>query len=421
MFRLGLLLVCLVGICRVDAKKKCETPEEEWENRWTRRFDGVVHFEGEKHFKNVVQLTFSGANAEGYFSFDDTKLTYQASNGDYGTSCDQIYELDLTLPPDQTTPRRLSTGLGACTCSFFLDDNKHRIYAGTFMQAQINTSDPTLSSCPMKQCDERNPKLLTDPKLKELCSRNGSYIWDVYPEMDIFLVNEYGNVVKRLTDSPGYDAEGVVSPDGKTILFTSKRNGDLDLYLMDTDGSNVRQLTSELGYNGGGFFSPDGTKIIYRASRPTTPEEIQTYKDYLEYNMVEPLAMELFVYDLASNTSRQLTSLGGANWAPYYLNDNKRVIFSSDHDVTAGFGAFSLWLINDDGTGLEKVTGGDQVFDSFPMMSYSGKWLVWGSSRNATGKYDVNLFIADWVDGSERKAANLLTLILLLLSVMFIR
>jgi Tol biopolymer transport system component len=84
--------------------------------------------------------------------------------------------------------------------------------------------------------------------------------------------------------------------------------------------------------------------------------------------MVQPVQMELFVLDLATKKSKQITQLGGANWAPYYLSDNKRIIFSSDFNATAAsFGAFNLYVINEDGTGLEQVTFAEGNFDSFPV------------------------------------------------------
>ena len=66
----------------------------------------------------------------------------------------------------------------------------------------------------------------------------------------------------NLTKSNGYDAESVVSPDGKTILFTSDRDGDLEIYSMNLKGKNLKRLTFEKGYDGGGFFSPDGKKLF---------------------------------------------------------------------------------------------------------------------------------------------------------------
>jgi len=61
------------------------------------------------------------------------------------------------------------------------------------------------------------------------------------------------------------------------------------------------------------------------------------------------------------------------------------------------FGVFNLYVINDDGTGLEQVTNSDG-FEAFPMMSRDGRFLIWGSSRNSKTPTDLNLFIAQWVD-----------------------
>ncbi|KAF1765884.1 hypothetical protein GCK72_005837 [Caenorhabditis remanei] len=362
-----------------------------WQDLETDPYDNVVHFDGETHLANVKQLTFEGMNAEGYFSFDNSKLTLQATG--YGTDCDQIYELDLNIDPKLQTLRRISTGLGGTTCSYFYkeEDNNHRLYAGNWWNVKIDNHTDVSKTCPQKQC--ANPQ--TD-ELKQLC--NTSYTWDIFDDYDIFKVDRYGNFVQRLTDTPGYDAEGVVSPDGTKIAFTSIRSGDLELYVMNTDGSNLTQVTNELGYDGGSFFTPDGKRLIFRASRPKTPEDIAKYKKLLSYNLVEPIAMELFIVDIDGKNMRQITHLGEANWAPYMLNDNKRIVFSSNYNAAAnGFGAFSIFMINDDGTGLEQITFGKDQFNSFAMQSYDGKKLVWGSSRNGTN-YALNLFIADWID-----------------------
>ena len=65
--------------------------------------------------------------------------------------------------------------------------------------------------------------------------------------------------------------------------------------------------------------------------------------------------MELFVVNVDGTNMRQITNLGGASWAPFYLPDNERIIFSSNFNSTAGFGAFDLYTIHEDGTGLTRV------------------------------------------------------------------
>lgn len=100
---------------------------------------------------NVKQLTFGGMNAEGYFSFDNSKLTLQATG--YGTDCDQIYELDLNIDPRLQTLRRISTGLGATTCSYFYKeaDNNHRLYAGNWWNVKVDVSLFSLSVVASKE------------------------------------------------------------------------------------------------------------------------------------------------------------------------------------------------------------------------------------------------------------------------------
>ena len=202
----------------------------------------------------------------------------------------------------------------------------------------------------------------------------------------------------KLTNTPGYDAEATLSPDGKTMLFTSVRNGDLDLYTMNIASGEVRQITTELGYDGGAWFSHDGKKIVWRASRPKTEAEIKEYKELLKEGLVAPTQMEVFVANADGSNARQITALGQANWAPNFLKDG-RIIFCSNHEYKRGF-PFNMYIINDDGTGLEKISR-DKGFDAFPMISPDGKKIIFSSNRNNGGTRDTNVFIADWLEGGE--------------------
>ncbi|NPA43096.1 MAG: hypothetical protein GXO27_03590 [Chlorobi bacterium] len=336
----------------------------------TRIGNRVMYEQEKKHFKSVRQMTFGGDNAEAYWSFDNTKLVFQARNPRWNVHCDQIFVMNADQPLDSVTmPKMVSTGKGRTTCSYFLPGDTLVLYASTHEGDEACPPEP-----------EKEP---------------GTYVWPVYPTYDIYVADLNGHIVKKLTDEPGYDAEATVSPQGDKIVFTSDRSGDLELYIMDIDGSNVRQLTHDLGYDGGAFFSPDGKQIVFRASRPKTPEEIKKYKDLLKKHLVEPSEMEIYVINTDGTGLRQVTNLGGANWAPFFHPSGKKIIFSSNHKTKTI--PFNLYMINVDGTGLEQITY-DPVFDAFPMFSYDGKKLVFGSNRNNGGTHDTNIFIAEWKD-----------------------
>ncbi|MBI2903498.1 MAG: PD40 domain-containing protein, partial [Candidatus Methylomirabilis oxyfera] len=194
-----------------------------------------LHDPREIRLAGVKQLTFSGQNAEAYFSADGARLTFQSTRPPF--QCDQIFTMNI----DGTGVKLISTGKGRTTCSFFFPDESALIYSSTHLAG---------SACPPKP------------------DYSKGYVWPIYPDYDIFRVNLDGSGLARLTGSPGYDAEAAISPNGKQIVFTSMRDGDLELYLMNADGTHVRRLTHAKGYDGGAFFSSDGTKIVYRAYHP---------------------------------------------------------------------------------------------------------------------------------------------------------
>ncbi|MEQ1746796.1 MAG: hypothetical protein ABMA02_15290 [Saprospiraceae bacterium] len=327
----------------------------------------------EKHLRNVRQLTFGGDNAEAYWSPNSKWLTFQSNNPAWGLHCDHIFAMDVNKAADNPAyrPLGISGGKGRTTCSYFMPDGKHVLFASTMAAAD---------TCPPA------------PDVRP----GGKYLWAVYESYDIYVADLKGKIVKRLTDRPGYDAEAVLSPKGDKILFTSTRSGDLELWTMNLDGSDLRQLTFDLGYDGGAFFSPDGSQIVFRASRPKTDTEIREYRELLAQGLVAPTNMEIFMCNADGSGLRQVTRLGKANWAPFFHPSGKKIIFSSNHHSTRGYD-FQLYMIALDGTGLEPVTS-ESIFNAFPMFSPDGKKIAWSSNRNNKGTRDTNVFVADWVD-----------------------
>ncbi len=317
----------------------------------------------EARLRSIHQITFGGENAEAYWSPDGQSLIFQSKRD--GLGCDQIF----VMRSDGSGARRVSTGLGKTTCSYFFSDAKRFLYASTHLASP---------ACPLGPDYSRG------------------YVWSLHPSYEIFSASLDGGALTRLTDNPGYDAEATVSPDGRRIIFTSLRDGDLDLYTMNPDGSDVKRVTSELGYDGGAFFSPDGRRIVWRASRPKTEEEKRAYRDLLAENAIRPMALEIFVAGADGSGAHQVTANSAANFGPYFFPDGRRIIYASNVADPNGRN-FDLWMIRDDGTGAEQVTY-DPSFDGFPMFSPDGKRLVFASNRNGKVKGETNLFVADWVD-----------------------
>lgn len=316
----------------------------------------------ERHLGNIRQLTNGGENAEAYFSFDGTRLIFQSTRE--GVPCDQIFTMKL----DGTDLRQVSNGDGRTTCGYFLPGDARIVYASTHEFSR---------ACPERPDFSRG------------------YVWPIHDSYDIYKANADGSGITPLTRTAGYDAEATVAADG-LITFTSVRDGDMEIYTMKSDGSDVRRLTNRPGPDGGPFFSHDGSKIVFRGRSLSAGQELDDYRRLLGEGLWRPTELELFVMNRDGSELRQLTTMGGANFAPSWHPDGKRIIFASNvHDPRGR--DFDLYLINVDGTGLERVTY-NGTFDGFPVFSADGKHLVFASNRNAKAEGETNVFIAEWRD-----------------------
>jgi TolB protein len=334
-----------------------------------------LHDPRETHLKNVKQLTFEGQNAEAYWSFSGKKIVFQSMNGEM--KADQIY----TMNPDGSDKKMVSTGLGRTTCSYFLKGDKKNIdgeiiFASTHGYSHATPPEP---------------------------DRSLGYVWPIYPYFAIYKANADGTNLRPLfprnitpNTEIAYNAEATVSRDGKRIIFTSTKDGDLELYTMKADGTDVKRLTNHVGYDGGAYFSPNGKQIVWRASVLANETEVADYQRLLKLGLVRPSKMELWVADSDGKNAKQITSNGAANFAPFFTPNGKQILFASNIDDPKRR-KFEIYKINTDGTNLERVTYGGE-FDSFPMFSPDGKKLLWASNRNGALPHDTNIFVADWVN-----------------------
>ena len=314
-----------------------------------------------RHFENLKQLTSGSSNGESYWSPDSKQIIFQSTRG--AQQCDQ----EFVMNADGSNQHMVSTGKGATTCGYFLSDNQHILYAST------HEGNP---SCPMPP------------------DHSKGYVWAVHPTFDIYMATLDGKIVKKLTDTPGYDAEATVNFKTRKIVYTSMASGDLELWTMNEDGSGKKRITNVEGYDGGAVFSRDGTKMVWRAYHPDTPEKKAAYQALLKQNLTTPMKMELWLAKADGSNAKQITNYGCASFAPTFTPDGKKLLFASNK-AKCDSSLFELYLINLDGSGLEQVTDYGK-FTSFPEFSPDGKKLIFSSSYQSKSNYEFNLFTVDW-------------------------
>ena len=325
----------------------------------------------------VAQLTHGYSRAgEAYFAPKSDWIVFQATPAGESEYAMFVAPLNVNDQPVPAigTPVRVSPRPSKNTCGFFSPDGRSLLFAST--AGKEPATRPTATSAPGYQ------------------RSSGTYRWDFPSEMEIFRADGWEEAVTAaaaggrdavnlarhpLTDNAAYDAECAFSPDGKWIVFTSNRTGDLELFAMRAEGSGVVQLTHTKGYDGGPFFSPDGKRLVYRSDRAGT-DLLQIY--------VADVMRDSSGNILALTRERQLTNDANVNWGPFWHPDGRHIIYATS---AHGHQNYELYLMRADGSHKTRVTFTDG-FDGLPAFSPDGRWLMWSSKR--TADHTTQVFIA---------------------------
>ena len=327
---------------------------------------------------NPRQLIFQGKRSgEGYFQPDGQRLIFQ-SEREEGNPFYQMYVLDFA----SGETARVSPGTGKTTCGFFQPGTGRVLFASTH-------ADPESAAKQKAEIEFR------------ASGKQRRYAWDYDAAMDIWSAEQSGKQLVNLTNSPGYDAEGAFSPDGKQIVFCSLRSAFPleqlppdqraryekdpawfgEIFVMHADGSNVRRLTEAPGYDGGPFFSPDGQRIVWR--------------HFDESGMIA----DVWTMKTDGSDKRRVTDFKSMSWAPFYHPSGEYLVFTSNK---LGFGNFELFIVDTAGARAPMRVTFTDGFDGLPVFSPDGKKLCWTSGRTADGK--SQLFLADWNHAAARTA-----------------
>ncbi len=278
-------------------------------------------------------------------------------------------------------------GLSLSSCSFFARTPQELILTPVILETPTTTPSPSDTPC------TKIALVITDGVNSE--------IYTVCPD---------GSLMTNLTDVVASDTDPAWSPDGKRIAFTSNRDGSSQIYVMDADGKYPMELTSDY-VNDKPVWLPDGEQIAFRTydgidqwwwrivdltsfeiteySPPSYDPFCQTpawspdgsqlaYMSLVEQQERNDGSSQLHVKVLPNRSDTTLTSDVWANVNPVWSPDGERLAFFSERDGT--YNLFALYVINVDGSGLERITPPLYTAQASVSWSPDGKWVVVGGN-----------------------------------------
>ncbi|MEM8997129.1 MAG: PDZ domain-containing protein, partial [Acidobacteriota bacterium] len=234
---------------------------------------------------------------------------------------------------------------------------------------------------------------------------------------DLWVASTAGGAARRLTAHPGVELFAKFSPDGTHVAFTGQYDGDEQVYVVETAGGAPRQLTfypalgplpPRWGYDHQVYgWSPDGDGVLFRSLRDgwdigeghlfTVPRDgglperlpmpgsgagafspdgerivySPLSRDFRHWKRYEGgWAQNLFIFDPATDSARQLTDHKRTERDPMWIGD--RVYFSADWT-----GTLQLYGVDPAGGEFEQLTEHETWDVRWPSADESGGQIVY--------------------------------------------
>jgi TolB protein len=172
---------------------------------------------------------------------------------------------------------------------------------------------------------------------------------------EIYVMNDNGTDLERLTFNNATDWSPSWSPDGEKMVFVSDRNGNPDIYVMNADGTNQTQLTDNPDWDVSPDWSPDGTRVVYVSYQELAGGKSDVYVMNADGSNKENLTNDPSVY----------------HHTPAWSPDGKEIVFEAGGEI---------YVMGSDGnvkTNISNSAGsGSEFEDTTPS---------WGPAEISTG------------------------------------
>ncbi len=185
---------------------------------------------------------------------------------------------------------------------------------------------------------------------------------------DIFKYDLATGRVTAFVASPRVDSAPVVSPDGQWVAYSSVASGNAEIYRIHVDGSGKTQLTISWGVDTSPSWSPTGQDLVFTSDRSGTPQ--------------------IYRMDADGAGARRITWNGNYNETARWSPRGDLVAFAS-REI-----GFQIFTMGPDGSGERRVTSDGSNFD--PSWSPDGMKLVYTSVQGGTS----SIWTCNW-DGSN--------------------
>ena len=176
-----------------------------------------------------------------------------------------------------------------------------------------------------------------------------------------------------LSSRTGLNLGGSWSADGKTIAVSLERRGNVDVYLLDPSGRIVRRLTKSPAIDVSPSWSPEGDRLVFVSNRSGGPQ--------------------LYIKDLANGETKRLTYTGGYNTTPEWSAKGDKIVYTGRSS-----GRFNIFTIDTTG-GDPKMLTTNSGNNEDPSWSPDGRYIVFSSNRN--GRY--NLYVMRATGQNQRR------------------